>query len=411
MQKIARFIVLVFIFTIPWENAFTFSTLGSLARIIGLGAAGFWVISVIVRTRVRKLQFFHFVVFFFVLYNMASIFWTFDYEWSYARLKTYSQIGILAWILWDLFTTSESLRAALQAFILGGYVVIASTFYNFISGQTISQWEYGRFSGAGQNAVELGLILSLSLPVAWHLATTQREGLGSNVMKLINFAFIPAALLAIILTASRTALITIIPALLYIIGTMHRIRPIFRFLVFIMFILAVFIGQSFVPTATLERLGTIGSSIAVGDLGGRMVLWKESLSIFQEHFLIGIGSGALNASSQLGGAAHNTFLSILTELGVIGFLLFLGVLAIVIFRAINQPKSYSILWLTVLSIWIFGVQSLTYEYAKSTWFFLNLIVISAAIYNRNNAFIEDQAIAGKSWARLGAARPMPSGKD
>ncbi len=411
MQKIARFSVLIFIFTIPWENAFTITTLGSLARIIGLGAAGIWVISVLIRMRLRKLQFFHIIVFCFVLLNMASIFWTFDYDWSYARLKTYLQIGILAWILWDLFTTPESLRAAMQTFILGGYVVIASSFYNFLSGKTISQWEYGRFSGAGQNAVELGLILSLSLPVAWHLATTQKAGRGINAIKVINFAFIPAALLAIVLTASRTALITIVPAVIYIIGTMSRIKPVYRFLIFTLFTVGVFIGQSFVPRATLERLGTIGISITGGDLGGRLALWKASFSIFQEHFLIGIGSGALNASSQLGAAAHNTFLSILAELGIIGFLLFLGILVIVIFRVINQQKSFSILWLTVLSIWLFGVQSLTYEYAKSTWFFLNMIVISAAIYNRRTIIVEDIPVTENSWVSIGTVRPIPSGKD
>lgn len=410
MQKIARLSVLVFIFTIPWENAFTISTLGSLARIIGLVAAGIWIISVLFRMRLRKLQFFHIVVFSFVIINMISIFWTLDYDWSLARLKTYLQIGILAWILWDVFTTPESLRAAMQTFIFGGYVVIVSSFYNFVSGQTISQWEYGRFSGAGQNAVELGLILSLSLPVAWHLATTQTEGHGNNAIKIINFAFIPAALLAIVLTASRTALITIIPALFYIIGTMSRIKPVYRFLIFTLFTVGVFIGQSFVPKATLERLGTIGISIAGGDLGGRLALWKESLSIFKEHFLIGIGSGALNGASQLGAVAHNTFLSILAELGVIGFLLFLGVLAIVFFRAINQPKSYSVLWLTVLSIWLFGVQSLTYEYAKSTWFFLNMIVISAAIWKQHNLLAEDIPISENPRVNLGTPRPIPQGK-
>jgi O-antigen ligase len=408
MQKFARFVVLVFIFTIPWENAFIVSTLGSLTRVIGLAAAGIWIISVIFRNRLRKIQIYHIVVFLFILDNVASIIWTLDYDYTLAHLKTYLQLGILAWMLWDLITTSESMRDALQAFILGGYVVIASSFYNFLSGQTISQYEYGRFSGAGQNAVELALILSLSVPIAWHLATNANAGAGSNTSKVINFAYIPTALAATILTGSRTALLTLIPAFIYIFGSVQRLKPIYRLIIAIIFILSVFIGQSFIPQATLARLGTIGDSISAGDIGGRVALWKESFSIFLDHFLLGIGSGALVSPDQMGGAAHNTFLSVLAELGLIGIVLFVGILFIVFMNAITQPKAYAILWLTVLSVWLIGIQSLTYEYTKSTWFFLNMIVISASIYHRRISVALTAPSSKKTYPSINAARPRPT---
>ena len=396
MRKLALVITLILIFTIPWETAITIEAVGTLTRLIGLCAAGVWLISVLVQGRLRNFRLYHVVVLFFMFYNVASIFWTSHYDLTLERVLTFTQLAILTWILWDLFNTPESLRAAMQAFIFGGYVAVASAVFNFISGQIISTYEIGRYTGADQNAVEFAMILSISLPFAWHLTSSQKEGSGSNFLRLINFAYIPAALFAIILTASRTSLVTIIPGLLYIVGTMSRIKFIYRFLVFVVLVSAVFIGQFYVPQATLDRLGTIGVSIASNDFGGRVVLWDESIQVFLGHPLLGIGSGSLAAPDQMGTVAHNSFLSILAELGILGFIQFLVILVIVLYQALKQPKPYSILWLTVFAIWLIGILSLTWEYAKPTWFILNIIMISAGIYSRRDKLVEESTISNNS---------------
>jgi O-antigen ligase len=403
-RKFAQIFALIFIFTIPWENAFAFGSLGSISRIIGLATAGLWVISVLFQNRLRAFNYFHIVVFSFLLYNIASIFWTADIEFTYERAKTYLQMAIQIWMLWDLLTTEKLHRAALLAFLLGAYLTVANTIGNFLSGQLISQWEYGRYSGGGQNAVELGLILSLCFPIAWHLAITEKANRFGNLIKIICFSFIPTAFFALILTASRTALLTIIPGLVYILWSFRRFKPIYRVIGLIIFILAVLIGQSMIPQATLERLGTIGYQLASGDLGGRVELWKQSLEIFTEHPLLGIGSGSLAAPDQLGAFTHNTFLSILTELGILGFLLFLGVITSAVYQIIKQPRPSMVLWLIVLLTWIIGVQSLTWEYTKPTWFFLSMIAVSAGVIDRRSSSIDDISSTQLSLHNRGISR-------
>jgi O-antigen ligase len=108
------------------------------------------------------------------------------------------------------------------------------------------------------------------------------------------------------------------------------------------------------------------------------------LAIFSEHPLLGVGSGSLGTDSLLGTVAHNTFLSVLAELGLIGLSFFVVILAIVVHQAANQPKWLSWLWLTVLAIWVIGVFTLTWEYRKTTWLFLSLIVISASLFRRGD---------------------------
>jgi O-antigen ligase len=381
MRKLALFTALVLIFTIPWETAITVSTLGTLTRLIGFGAAGVWAASVLITGKLRVFHGYYIGVLVFILFNVASIFWTASIDLTMERIKTYLQLAVLTWLLWDLFTTPRSLRLAMQIFIFGAYLAIASQFANLLSGQIISTYEQGRYTGAGQNANEFSLILSLSLPLAWHLAITQKPGTGAVLLKVVNFTFVPLALLATILTASRTSLVTVIPSLLYIVATLNKIKPVYRALAVVLVIIIFAIIEPLIPQTTIARLMTIGDSIAGNDLGGRVRLWKGSFAIFLDHPFLGIGSNALSAPGQLGSYAHNTFLSIMAELGLIGLLLFLGVLSIVIDEAIRQPKPYSALWITIIAVWLIGVFTLTWEYTKPTWFFLTLIVISAGINN------------------------------
>ena len=322
IRKVAFLLSLALIFTIPWETAVTISSLGTLTRLIGFGTAGVWVISVLVSGHFRKVHAFHLVTLLFMLFNVASLFWTVNYNLTIERTKTYLQLAILTWILWDLFTTPESLRWAMQVFIFGAYITIASQLMNYASGQIISTYEQGRFTGAGQNAGEFALILSLSIPPAWYLATHQKPGTGALVLKGINFAYIPLALLATVLTASRTSLVTNIPGLLYIAASLRNVKLVYRVLIFGLAILLLMAIPPLIPQATLARLATFSDSVAGSDLGGRVELWKESFRIFLNHPFLGIGSNALSTPSQLGAFAHNTFLSVLTELGMLGLLLF-----------------------------------------------------------------------------------------
>jgi hypothetical protein len=246
MRAIAYLLSLVLVFSIPWENAITVSGFGTLTRVIGLVAAGAWLASIVMTGRVRKLHPFHLAVFLFILWNIVSVFWSAGVGDTVGLIRTYIQLAILVWMLWDFYTTPNALNSALQAYILGAYITIGSTISNYLAGVEISAYSPGRFSGAGLNAVDLALILTLGLPVAWHLATSARNGTKSNLLRYINFAYIPLAIFAVLLTASRTALLAIIPAILFIVGTSTQLKPFSRILITIAIVGALFVLQSYI---------------------------------------------------------------------------------------------------------------------------------------------------------------------
>ncbi len=381
MQSIVLWLSYVLIFTIPWENAISFIGFGTFTRVIGFALFGVWLSVVLMKGKFRKPAPFHLVLFLFILFNIFSIFWTDNVEETEQRIITYLQLFTFALILWDLYTTPIIFFTGLQAYVLGAYITIGSTITNYLNGKIISSYELGRYAGASLNANDLALILTLGMPVAWHLAASSTEFRTMRILKFINYAYIPSALFAIILTSSRTSLFALIPVFIYIFATMGRIKPGLRLILITGFISSIFLIQNYIPQATIERLTTIGTSIANLDLGGRVVIWSRALELFFEYPIIGVGAGA--SRSIIGVVTHNTLLSVLVELGIIGCIFFIFILAIVLYHAIHQRKNYSYLWITIFFIWLIGTSTLTWEFYKPTWLFMSLIIISARLFPRN----------------------------
>jgi O-antigen ligase len=340
------------------------------------------------------------VAFFFILWNMASLFWSFGVDETEQRVKTYFQLGILTWMLWDLYRTPVALRSAMQAYVLGAYVAISSTVFNYLTGQPVLDSQGERFAGAGINAVELAVYLALGLPVAYHLATQAKNGPKGILLRIVNYAYIPASIFAMTLTGSRTALFAVLPMILYVIGSTNRLKPFSRIVTISILLGSLLILLTYIPQETLKRLGTTADSVEAADFGGRMELWKGSIAILSEHPFLGVGGGSLPKFSGL--VAHNTFLSILAELGLIGFILFAGIIAIVTYQALTQMKGFSALWLTVLAIWAIGSLSLTWDFRKPTWLFFSLIIISGNLFGR-----EDRVSVAKSVICRGTASRLP----
>lgn len=371
MRKITYWLAVLLIFIIPWEDSISVTTLGSLARVMGLIVAAFWVTTMLMEGRFRKPHLFHVVVLLFFLWNFVSVFWSPDTEGTIQRIKTYSQIFLLMLIFWEVFQKSKNLTAGLQAYVYGAYVLIASTIYNYVNGNVAVAYE-GRYSATGVNAVDLALILMMGLPIAMKLFFAAEQNKKGPILKLVNLAYFPLAIYSIILTGSRTSLIAVIPFGIYLVGT-KQIKFDRKILVFIVLLVSLLAMLPFIPQSVTARLGTLSASIEAADLGGRVGLWRQAILIFSKHPLIGLGGGTMD--SAIGSAAHNTFISVAAETGLIGFMLFFTILAIVIFQAMNISNGNSGPWLAIFLIWVIGVCSLSWEFRKLTWLFLNFIVI------------------------------------
>jgi O-antigen ligase len=150
---------------------------------------------------------------------------------------------------------------------------------------------------------------------------------------------------------------------------------------------ALFALHPLVPQSSVQRLATTGSSIAEGDLGHRVYIWHEGLAVFAEHPFLGIGSDAFRTAVESNRLAHNVFLSVLVEVGIVGFVLFVIILAIAVYQAMHQPKWDARFWLTTLMVWTLGAFTLNWSWKKQTWLFLGLAVVGAGLPVRHDGSI------------------------
>jgi O-antigen ligase len=171
-------------------------------------------------------------------------------------------------------------------------------------------------------------------------------------------------------------------------ASLTRLRLAARIAIFVLLASIILFLLPYVQTLeSFQRLGTTGAELTSGDLNNRTNNWSEGLASFVEHPLLGVGSNMYRSINNLqktaeGKVSHNSYLSVLVELGLVGFVIFAIILGITFIQAWRQPKWQSWFWLTVLAVWGLGAFTLTWEARKSTWLFLSFIIVSAALTNR-----------------------------
>lgn len=378
MRTIAYVLSLAFIFVIPWEDVELFG-FGAIAPLIGFAMAVAWGAAVLGSGGIRRPGAFHIAVGLFVLWNAASVAWSSNPADTLAHAFTWAQLAILVIALWDLYTTRTAVTTGLQMYVLGAYVAIGAAAVNYIAGRSF--YAYGqRFSAGDTNPDGFSFIVALGIPVAWYLAGANGLPRLNGLLKLVNYAYIPASFFALALAGTRTALIAAIAGCAYGLLSLGRVKPWARVAIAALLVAAVLAVVPYVEgLKSFQRLGTTVTELTEGDLNNRTNNWSEGLWAFAQRPLLGVGSDMYRSVNSLGKVAHNSFISVLVELGLVGFALFGVILLITVTRAYVQPKWDAMFWLAVLAVWMIGASTLTWEYRKTTWLFFGLLVSHSAV--------------------------------
>jgi O-antigen ligase len=134
-----------------------------------------------------------------------------------------------------------------------------------------------------------------------------------------------------------------------------------------------------VPDTLVKRLASTGTNISELSFGGRFRLWVAGVNAFTQRPLVGYGTGAFKQAitPQLGDlsqVAHDTFISVLVEEGLVGLLFYLLMLAAA-FRAVlrlaHLERRFA---LVITGTLIVAMLPLTWEDKKPVWFILASLV-------------------------------------
>jgi len=384
LGRLAFAFLWLLVFAIPWENAVVIAGIGTIARLLGLLAGVFGILAIMERASISLPSIGHILMTLFVMWAAASCLWTVSPDLTLTAAVVFLQLLALAWLIWEFARRDRAQRSLMKAYVLGTYVSGIDTLYRYFFSSAFKPTE--RYVSTGFNANDLALVMALSIPVSCYLAVHSR-----GLMVWVYRMQLVLAGTTVLLTASRAGLLASLVALAFVPWTFARLPRLQRIANFLTIAVLACSALLFVPATSWERLSTTQKELTEGTLGERTLIWEAGWEAFRGHPYRGVGAGAFRDSvARILGeplVAHNTFLSVLVEEGVIGFGLFLALIVFLVVCAWELPPLPHKLWVVILGVWVVGVCSASWEGQKPTWFFFSLLVAQWAgmVRTRPNA--------------------------
>jgi O-antigen ligase len=222
---------------------------------------------------------------------------------------------------------------------------IAMEFDNADSG-TAEMVSRVRGLGIFNDPNDLSLILAVGTLIGLHFLAETKNWFS----RLVWAAPIGLLLLVFSLTRSRGGLLALVAGLGVFVGTRFGWRR------------ALLIGCVAAPLLLLlnPRQTAIDLSNRNDTAQGRMELWRDSLVLFHQSPIFGIGANELGYSHHM--VAHNSFIQTFTETGVFGGTIFVGAMIVPILVCLDMLKKFPRAAFPELATWNFTILAICVGY-------------------------------------------------
>ena len=288
-----------------------------------------------------------------VLFMSAVVVFTLTSVTPAGSMRDFS-IHLLSFALFVVFINQLENKNELYVFILcallAAFAVSLYGLYQFMAGVPVeSAWVdaaqnptlhtrvYSIFGNPNILAEYLIMLIPFGLALTWTVRDYRK--------KLLLLAITGTLTLTLLLTFSRGGWLGLAVGLFLF--TLLRDKRVFILLLLLLLLLAL-AGAVFMPETILQRVATIGSTKDTSNLY-RFLVWKEALLIIRDFWATGVGFGHLAFRKiypfyMLNRAkfpyhVHCTYLQILVETGVAGFLIFLWFLISIFQKGLQNLAS------------------------------------------------------------------------
>lgn len=265
---------------------------------------------------------------------------------EFPNLAFSNYVVVLNWlVVYYLFirivTTKFRFFITLLLIMLATYKMSQHAAISWASrGFAFESWGIKGTPGFFGDAADLGVQMLIILPLSFFLVKECYSYWGS--IKKLFFVFLPiTALMTIIAGGERNTIVGLAAlCLVAAFSAKHRFRNMFLIVIFAFGLIAV------MPQAFIDRFDTVGTD---NTSQSRLTYWKRGIEYFAEHPVLGIGYNNWQAyylkyhpGESLRGdvqeVAHSTPITVLAELGLLGFLFYYGIAFKTIFINIRSIK-------------------------------------------------------------------------
>lgn len=371
MTAIAYAALWLFVFALPWEGVIRMGGVSIASRASGALALVVCVLTVFISGRLRRWHGLHFAALAFVLSAGLGLLLGGVSDKLPNKYFTFVQLFAVLWMIWELAKTPRALQGLMLAYVTGAYAAAVATLVLFRHEAGVLR----RFAVGGVDPNDLAMTLALAVPMAWYLGSVYEK----PWLRLFCRGYLPVGLLALGLTGSRGGMIVAFVALSIIPLSMDKLTPGRLVTALCILMLTGILAAAFVPDVVVHRLATTQNEVESASFGGRFRLWVAGLHAFTYRPLMGYGTGGFIAAiySQLGAqslVAHNSFISILVEEGIVGLVLYCIMLYAVVAAVMKLPRRERRFGQVMMAALLLAMSPLTWEDRKPVWFILAVLV-------------------------------------
>lgn len=326
---------------------------------------------------------FHYAFLSWLAIKFISLMWTQDF--STPRLHMVSQLGMIAFFV--LFTglviSRESINRYIDIyFITSGLMGILTLAFGESYHGGVSARQVLVILGNEMDPNNLAALLIIAICIGLNNLLILRE------KKIISIVIVTINTLACLLSGSRAGLVTV--ASIFILAVFcNKKRSSFvsvikkYLLIAILIVIFIKLISQYIPENIFNRLFMFDSYEGGSE---RIYLWTNTLNAYLENplgIIFGIGWGSATVHTGSTNAVHNTFLTMLCDVGLIGTLLFLVPIVYASLRLIRQKEYLPVLFLISQFMPSFFIDAINKR------FFWNAIIILFLFY-ANSTYWKDE---------------------
>lgn len=337
------------------------------------------------------------LVFGLVIWSFLSILWAQYPHAAFVKSSTY--LGDLVLLILIAMLDQSTLKRFFWV-LLGAWTVVVPTGLLVVTFNSYALHRFttaGLYTAGGYNPDDFGTLLAVFGLLLFF-------GFGLREKRALKIAILGIFAIGLFFSKTLTAVVVLACTPLLVILSEHRgdkfaatMKAIVSYLVVGM---ALTVVLAYTPTGQYlaqtkySRLAALSADSA---WDGRLNIWQGGLEMFREHPLIGTGSGnfpylspeysafaahvqrdtqAFTDKFSTGSPAHNMYLSISAELGIVGLILFLSVLVLAFSRSAHlfEKRELSAGMHAALCALLIGGCALNWEYSKFLFLVIGAIV-------------------------------------